>query len=184
MAEKPTLDELGQRGSEALWMAEQFAPERVTPEWCDATTRAVLEAAGVPALLAERDEFRDKLSEALLREGAIAVERNDQRERAESAEARVADLEADLNQLGTAFARLYLQALNGVVCDPTGHAGTRGCCRVCHEAWASGKTVLDSHDPGWGGLQRAHVFRVGEPQVGGDRHSTVASPALPDPREK
>jgi hypothetical protein len=157
--------------------------------------RAVLEAAGVPALL-ERVEALEQQRDRAMSEanqwtqiysadaaGALARDLKAVLERAEFAEARVAQLEDDVNRLGDAFARLYLQALNGVVCDPTGEPGTRGCCRECHNAWASGKAVLDKHDPGWGGLQRAHVFRVGEPQVGRDRHSTQEESATPDPSE-
>jgi hypothetical protein len=187
MAEKPTADELVEKG---VWAAREWLHEHdfgecnasvdTCPDWPLAyeITRAVLEAAGVPALLERVQELEQEQDEATFE---LALELSEERTRCQSAKARVAQLEDDVNRLGDAFARLYLQALNGVVCDPTGEPGTRGCCRECHNAWASGKAVLDKHDPGWGGLQRARVFRVGEPRVGRDRRSAEGDSALPDP---
>jgi hypothetical protein len=60
-----------------------------------------------------------------------------------------ADRKRDLGLLAEAFAELYLQALNGVACDP----GQKP-CESCAWAWKQGREVLDKHDPKWGNLHR------------------------------
>lgn len=64
-------------------------------------------------------------------------------------------LEADFAMLGEAFVQLYLQAINGVVCDPLEEPGRHGCA-VCLGAWKRGVEVLKRHDEHWG-----NGFRVG-----------------------
>ena len=67
---------------------------------------------------------------------------------------------ADFEALGQAFVTLYLQGLNGVVCDPDAEPGRYG-CPSCLGAWAKGKEVLDKYDEGWGNMFRRPSFRVG-----------------------
>lgn len=69
------------------------------------------------------------------------------------------------NQLAEAFAILYDQALNGVLCDPHMHP-----CDSCKRGFALGTGVLDGLDPQWG-----NFFR------GGPKVQPTDSPA---PREK
>lgn len=59
-------------------------------------------------------------------------------------------LRDDMIRLGNAFAGLYLQALNGVVCDPT-----RSPCGSCANAFTLGREVLDRLDPEWGSTYRS-----------------------------
>lgn len=67
----------------------------------------------------------------------------------------IGDLRRDLGQLGSAFAMLYLQAINGVVCDPTEQLGPRTLCSSCKNAWDVGQAVLDRHDARWGNMYRS-----------------------------
>jgi hypothetical protein len=57
-------------------------------------------------------------------------------------------LRSDFSALGEAFVGLYLQHLNGVICDPDDD------CRPCSEAWAKGKAAVEKYDSAWGNLHR------------------------------
>lgn len=99
MAEKPTLDELAEQGGRRL--AAEFdkpydsqADGYDRTHW-DALARAVLEAAGVPALL-ERAETAEREEGKTLQAAWDSL--GDMLERAESAEARVAQLEEALRE--------------------------------------------------------------------------------------
>lgn len=67
-------------------------------------------------------------------------------------------LRADLSTLGAAFAALYSQGLNGVICDPA-HASepvSRHNCGPCSRAWTAGREVLSKYD-----AKYASLFRFG-----------------------
>lgn len=67
----------------------------------------------------------------------------------------------DFVTLGNSIANLYLQAINGVVCDPTEEPGRRNCA-TCREAFARAKDVLDRYDPKWGnGFRPGPAFQPG-----------------------
>jgi hypothetical protein len=59
------------------------------------------------------------------------------------------DAEEDRDKLGEAFAILYDQALNGVICDP--HMQP---CDSCKRGFELGREVLDRLDPKWGNFGR------------------------------
>ena len=63
-------------------------------------------------------------------------------------------LRAALAKLGVAFAELYSQGLNGVICDPGQDEVHRRNCRSCHEAWKAGIAVLEAYDPKFASLTR------------------------------
>ena len=67
----------------------------------------------------------------------------------EELKAEVGRLRTDRDQLGEAFAILYDQALNGVICDP--HMNP---CDSCRRGFALGHAVLDRLDPLWGNFTR------------------------------
>lgn len=71
----------------------------------------------------------------------------------------------DFQKLGAAFAELYSQALNGVVCDPTAEPGRHG-CRACLTAWEDGREVLKRYDEKSGNLYRpGPMFQPGVPDA-------------------
>lgn len=63
---------------------------------------------------------------------------------------RIRELEDDLTQIGNAFGQLYLQALNGIVCDPKHRT-----CDDCRRIFELGTSVLNRHDPAWGNIFRS-----------------------------
>lgn len=63
-------------------------------------------------------------------------------------------LQDDLLRLGEAVIALYLQAINGVICDPTEEPGRLNCA-ACRRAWEQATDVLEKHDAKWGDMYRA-----------------------------
>lgn len=62
----------------------------------------------------------------------------------------------DFQQLGNAVAELYLQAINGVVCDPTNDSVyDRTHCEACGRAWKTAVEILDRYDEHWGNMFRS-----------------------------
>lgn len=64
-------------------------------------------------------------------------------------------LRTDFAHLGSAFAGLYLQALNGVVCEPGQDEVGRHNCASCAMAWTLGRTIMDKYDLNWGNMYRS-----------------------------
>jgi hypothetical protein len=65
------------------------------------------------------------------------------------------ELVADLQKLGAAFEEIYLQALNGVACDPGAERGPRSQCDACYAAWTAGREVLKKYDSQAGNMYRS-----------------------------
>lgn len=76
-----------------------------------------------------------------------------------SLKAEVDCLRDDLAKIGAAFAELWSQGLNGVVCDPCQGEIGRYNCRSCHEAWKAGVEVLDKYDPKYASLRGGPMFQ-------------------------
>jgi len=66
----------------------------------------------------------------------------------------IEQLRGDFAKLGTAFAELFSQGLNGVVCEPCQDEIGRLNCRSCHEAWETGQEILRAYDSKFASLTR------------------------------
>jgi hypothetical protein len=82
----------------------------------------------------------------------------------------------DFQALGCAFVTLYLQALNGVVCDPGAEPGRLG-CKACLDAWKTGKEILSKHDPKWGNMYRSGPSFDPVASTSGNPDTTTTEPA-------
>lgn len=69
--------------------------------------------------------------------------------------AEVEQLRADFAKLGAAFATIWSQALNGVVCEPGQAEIGRHNCRACRDAWKTGTDVLAAYDPKYANIIRS-----------------------------
>lgn len=80
-------------------------------------------------------------------------------------ERRQSEDSSDFQALGSAFMALYLQGLNGVVCDPDAEPGRYG-CSSCLDAWKTGLEILHRYDPRAGNMyRRGPLF---QPSFGGE----------------
>lgn len=63
------------------------------------------------------------------------------------------EIEDDFQKLGRLLVILYLQSINGVVCDPLSDT----CCKLCKRTWAEVTEILNKYDSEWG-----NMYRTGE----------------------
>ena len=133
---------------------------------CEGTSARHLQREAIA--VSELDHYKERCSQLAVELERLRIENAYLKDESPALGAENIRLKEDLTTVGDAFATLYSQAINGVICDPAwepvehvaGRAGyrTERACLSCSRAWRTGREVLERYDDEYASVSRSRMF--------------------------